>query len=284
VWLWLHAASAADAWAALHAAWGQGQALQVAITSLCSSLRRVELRGARVMPVLAQLLGSAQRAGSGSCAGVAAQAEAGQQLQAAAAGQVLALTVRDPRLARPLRLGQDPGAGEGPGDAAQGPEAAGADAQLLEGAAPVAQGVSGMPGVAAAPGAAAASAAGCGGPAPSPLLAVARQALPAPLTEPQVAAARQLQRLAALHLPQQSGRQPRPQQQSPYGITSQQHDRPTGQDCPLMLVRQAHGCSLVLPSGWVMPFWQALALQGGRQLLLRVVVVVGALHDSAAPP
>lgn len=39
-----------------------------------------------------------------------------------------------------------------------------------------------------------------------------------------------------------------------------------GVKCPLMLVRQYMGSipgwSLLLPAGWVMPFWQALAYQG----------------------
>lgn len=102
--------------------------------------------------------------------------------------------------------------------------------------------------------------------------------LPYPMREASMAALRQQVRLAALHLPHSpvqllAAVTPAPQPGA-QGAGSSSSGPPapstncaeSATHCPLLLVRQQYGStpgwSLIMPSGWVMPFWRALAHSG----------------------
>ncbi len=173
------------------------------------------------------------------------------------AGCAVGLCVLDPRLAAPvsagacqvqLRSGQPSTAGQDSGTASQrhaamqqalaGWRAGGswvqAAAPLLHAVAPQCDGAGGAPAT-----------------------------LPRPLREADMAVLRQQARRAALHLPHTSEYYLLPPR--PPAEVAATHSG-VALHCPVLLIRRQYGhtpgWSLIVPSGWVMPFWLALACAG----------------------
>lgn len=281
LWMWSHAAYFAEVCATLSSC---AQGTGVSVTSLCSSLRRIELQGAACDAALAKAVSSTaantpaaaiinQRAQQEDQPDATPQQTArapeggSQALQAMQDitdlgdlpdGAVVGLTAVDPRLSKPIK----------------GLE--GMEAFNMMALPPVS-----TPATAAQPATMAAGTADRelmrqhqpGG--TEHALLTDPDNIPGPLPEHVISSKRQQARQHLLGLDQISGSPA--MKSSPHGITcpllpsldaSGAGDTPAAaaESCPVLLVRRSYsdvgGWSLILPAGWVMPFWLALAYAG----------------------